>query len=328
LLRRQFEQLRKQSDAERMLSILVSPQFLRSNLGQFPPRAKDAMKFVADLWNEEAQAISFSAHLVDGVELFAELKLVGTYESQRELPNRIRSAIRNYVSDASSAENPAALGGLAGRWSRMVKFASEQIRVANDGDVTIASVTLPAAAAHNLVLGANLFVCREALARPTVPAATGPANHDAAGLAPTVLVGVLKSRIDFKFDQLSLDFALRDLQRLVRETVAGGADFVVKIDGPSLRARGITRNQQIADFQADDQTVASVLTQLVRRADPALARPESRIAAANAARPAGTLVWAAGPDLQDKHSGQVVWITTEKVARQRRYRIPRDFRNR
>jgi hypothetical protein len=199
------------------------------------------------------------------------------------------------------------------------------MRIANVGDVTIASATLPAAAAHNLTLGSHLSVQRQAgPASPALQAeAAGSTFPAPAGLDPAALVGVLKARINFKFDQQSLEFALRDLQSLVRETVAGAVAFEIQVDGLSLRADGITRNQQIGNFQADNKTVAQVLTQLVRQADPALASVEAEIP-----RPSGTLVWAAGPPLQGEGSAQVVLITTVKVAQQRGYRIPRDFRNR
>lgn len=330
VLRREIEQLRKQSDADRMLTILVSPQFLRSNMGQFPLATKHAMKFVEDLWNDDAQAIACSAHLVDD-ELFAELKFVGTYESHQGLPNRIQQAIGRYVRHASSDTAPQALGGLASRWPQMVEFVSQHLRVANDGDVTIVNVTLPATAAHNLTLGSSLFVQRRSVVRPnsvnpttakptTAKPTRGTTSSPSRGLNPAALVAVLKTRIDFNFAQQSLEFALRDLQDLIRETVAEAAAFEIQIDGRALRADGITRNQQISNFQAKNRTVAQVLTQLVREADPALAgaAPDAQ----------GTLIWAAGQGLQENEGGQVVLITTAIVAQRRGYRIPRDFRNR
>jgi hypothetical protein len=328
LLRREMEQLRKQSDADRLFSVLASPQFLRANMGRFDPATKEGLKYLKGLWDEGAQAVEFSAHLSGEVELFLELKLVGTYDSHAALPNRIRGAMSGYV-ERAGRNNRQSLAGLASRWPQMVSMVNQQLRVANDGDVTIANVTLPAAAAHNLALGSSLFLQRgmAALATNANPSRIAMPRLDSEASVPdeidaAALVNVLKATVDFSFGQQSLEFALRDLQQLIRDTVDGGGAFEIQMDGPSLRDAGITRNQQISNFDARRRTVAQVLTQLVREADP------SRNEGAEASGTEAVLIWAAGPSLQEQKKGQVILITTVRAGKKRGYRIPKNLRNR
>ncbi len=94
-------------------------------------------------------------------------------------------------------------------------------------------------------------------------------------------------------------------------------EFAIKIIGDDLKIDGITRNQSIRDFKQENQTVADVLTALVRKANPVTTVKD----------PSETdqkLIWVIGPDPDDA-SKQIVLVTTRAAAATKKYTLPDVF---
>src|SRR4029077_7734062 len=94
-------------------------------------------------------------------------------------------------------------------------------------------------------------------------------------------------------------------------------EFAIKIIGDDLKLDGITRNQSIRDFKQENQTVADILTALVRKANPVTTVKDS-------SEKDQKLVWLIGPD-PDSPAKQVVLITTRNAAATKKYTLPPPF---
>jgi len=94
-------------------------------------------------------------------------------------------------------------------------------------------------------------------------------------------------------------------------------EFAIKIIGDDLKLDGITRNQSIRDFKQENQTVADILTALVRKANPVTTVKDP-------SEKDQKLVWLIGPD-PDSAGKQVVLITTRNAAGTKKYTLPAHF---
>jgi hypothetical protein len=93
--------------------------------------------------------------------------------------------------------------------------------------------------------------------------------------------------------------------------------FAIKIIGGDLEIDGITRNQTIRDFKQENQTVADILTALVRKANPITTVKDPSEADQK-------LVWVIASD-PDSPGKQIVLITTRAAAAAKKYKLPAPF---
>jgi eukaryotic-like serine/threonine-protein kinase len=208
---------------------------------------------------------------------------------------------------------PAYWKKLAFRYPAMIRELHNQMRTGVDNETAMVNSVLPAAAAHNLVLGGELLVS-------TTPgqavAAVGSAAQASSG--PKTIADALQIKTSYSFDQQSLEFAVRDLADDVKSNLKGAPfEFAIKIIGDDLKLDGITRNQSIRDFKQENQPVADILTALVRKANPVTTVKD----------PSETdqkLVWLIGPD-PDNSANQIVLITTRNAAKTKKYTLPPVF---
>jgi hypothetical protein len=137
--------------------------------------------------------------------------------------------------------------------------------------------------------------------------------------APASVEDLLQARISIAFAQDSLEFAMQNVAEEVKATFpALPFEFKIKILGPDLEKDGITRNQQIREFDQQNKTVAEVLTAMVRKANPvATVRDPSE--------PDQKLVWVVAPD-PDAPANPIVLVTTRTGAGEKRYTLPNVFR--
>ena len=87
--------------------------------------------------------------------------------------------------------------------------------------------------------------------------------------------------------------------------------------GADLQLNGITRNQQIAQFQADGQSIAEILTQIVMRANPVTTVTDP-------AENDQKLIWVIAPDPVDPKR-RILLITTRDAAAREGYKLPGPF---
>lgn len=177
---------------------------------------------------------------------------------------------------------------------------------------------VPAAANSNKDLGAGYVDGSDP--RPKKPGlGPVPSVAEPKPQVPVTLADLLDTKISLSFEQESLEFAIRDLQQEITGSYTQlPFPFKIRIEGNDLQQSGITRNQQIRDFKAEDKAVAQVLTAIVMRANPV----------AHVASPSDAdqkLVWVVRPDRDDPSRSSIL-ITTRAAAKTHHYELPAVFR--
>ncbi len=176
LLRRQIEQLRRQSDQTREFTLLFTPNFLAADGRDLLAGSRGVIRDpLLRFFGDAAQAVCVSAHLSD--TLYLELRWLTPVE---ESPLRVAADRRRQLVDLPERVNDY-LGQiridpywqpLAIRYPLMVSFLSQQARVGVEGRCAVINAVLPAAAAHNLLLASELALASSVNA--DVPVSNSP----------------------------------------------------------------------------------------------------------------------------------------------------------
>jgi hypothetical protein len=134
---------------------------------------------------------------------------------------------------------------------------------------------------------------------------------------PASLAELLERKLTIRFAQDSLESALANIENEVRDAFPNlPFPWAIRILGADLEKNGITRNQQIRDFDQTDKTIAEILTAMVQRANPkAVTGPRD----VNQ-----QLVWVIGPD-PDQPGRTILLITTRDAAAEKQYPVPAVF---
>lgn len=316
LMHRDIERLRRAGDSQRHVTLLFYPECLQNGGGKRYLAAAGAPVVPALSWlfGEDVLAASLSLHCDE--EFYAELRALPSLDRDParladELTERLKAvppAIEGYV---DGLDPPQYWSRLARRYPLMIGQLAQQLRIGMENQQAIANSVLPLAAAHNLVLGGELLVSTGGSAR--VVAAAAPA-----AASPKTMEDALQLKTTYSFDQQSLEFAMRDLAEDVKGKLPGAPfEFAIKILGDDLKLDGITRNQSIRGFQQENQTVADILTALVRKANPVTTvKDPSEVDQ--------KLVWVIGPD-PEAAGKQVILITTRAAATTKKYNLPAAF---
>ncbi|MEW4562197.1 protein kinase [Bremerella sp. JC770] len=308
-LTRELEQLRRESDDQQTVSLLVEPQFLASSAGQVMRGELAAgTAGVKDFLGEGIRAVLVSGHL--GQNLYLEMRCMGSLSlDPPSLANSIKEKINGIsrkLEDAVPAVNPTPYWRrLASRFPNMVQFAYQQSRTGVEANQAVVNIMLPSAAGQNMVAGAELM-----LAANTVGAA-GPAGGGAmpAAKTPETIEEKLASTMSISFPQNSLEFALRD--------IGEEADLPIEIKGGDLQLDGITRNKEIKDFTHDNKPVGEILAQLLVRANPE-ASPGANTAVQK-------LIYVIHP-MDGPDEAKKLVVTTRAAAAKNNYTLPDVFK--
>jgi serine/threonine protein kinase len=317
---RDMERLRRLTDSDRHFTVLFYPQFLFQGDGQQlfvgeRARIKDSLAW---LLGDYVQAASFSAYFAD--EFYFEARLRGSLDRE---PNALAADVRERLDEIPrSLEDyfvtlnaPPFWKKLAFRYPGMVRELHNQIRIGVENEIAMINAVLPTTAAHNLVLGGELLM---STAPGQVALASNSGGAAPAASGPQTLADALQIKTSYNFDNQSLEFAMRDLADDVHGNLKNAPfAFAIKIIGDDLKLDGITRNQSIRDFKQENQTVADILTALVRKANPVTTVKDP-------SEKDQKLVWCIGPD-PDSPGKQVVLITTRSAANAKKYTLPPNF---
>ncbi len=319
-MRREMATLVQASDRDRHLVIVFAPSFLVNNLFRDGRNyvfgdGRRVRKPLEWLFEDNLKACLLSCQFGD--PFYVELRAYGQVDHDsaalagalrqrmQDLPERIEAYFLDYYP-------PAYWRRVALRVPEMVRFLHRQIRTGVEDDQAIVNAAMPATAAHNLAFaGQMLLVSPQADPGTTTAAVESP-------FVPQTMDALLDAAMNLSFDQKSLEFAMRDLAADVKELYPSlPFEFEVKILGTDLQLNGITRNQQIASFSADNQSVAEILTSLVMRANP--------VTTVQAPTELDQkLIWVVGPD-PDMPNRQIVLITTRDAATKKSYPLPKCF---
>src|SRR5688500_6804476 len=136
----------------------------------------------------------------------------------------------------------------------MIRFLHEYTRVGVEGSHAMLNSVVPSQAAHNLFFGGEMVLASTpgvAVAAATTTKGSGPKNLD----------DLLKAKISIGFAQDSLEFSMQNIVTAVKGAYPDlPFEFQIKILGTDLEKDGITRNQEIRDFNHKDKPVNELLT--------------------------------------------------------------------
>jgi hypothetical protein len=158
-----------------------------------------------------------------------------------------------------------------------------------DGQVVL-NAYLPQAAAHNLVMGAELTLLESSGPARTAAQAARPA-------APRSVAESLKKRISLSVPRDSLD---RVMDVLAKEL---GVDIVIL--GSDLEAEGITKNQSLNNLDERDLPAGDILRKVLK-----LANPDDK------------LVFVIRPN---DDGGEAIFVTTRAAAKKQGESLPDGF---
>ena len=301
LLRREMRHLLERTDEDRHVTLLAVPNFFfAEGRSMFAANRAKMLDPLSWFLGDGIQAVSASLHFGD--HFFWELRFVGQIEQPVQ---RLSDAIRKRIDKvpARTADyfyllRPSPYWSeLALRFPHMVSELQRYARVGHDDGQVVANGCLEIAAAHNLVLGCELAIA----STPGPPIESKSVEETTA--FETIQDVLRQKKISLDFPQQSLEFAIRDVAREVMEgTPKLKFDFKIKIDGVGLETEGITRNQQVREFNISNRTVESALTELLGQVNP-------------------ELVWVVCMD-EEKKDRKIVLVTTRKTAQKKGYDLP------
>ncbi len=249
------------------------------------------------LWTSDTTAGLLSFHLAD--TFYVELRACGPAGLESDsIAERLRdrlARIPDQIETLLAQQYPPPYWRrVALRYPEMTRYATRYVRVGVENDQAIANLVLPGQAAHNLVFGAEMLL-------------GSPAGNESEAIASSA-----------RFDQKSLEFAIQDFSVDIREDYPDlPFPFEIRILGADLQLGGITRNQQIANFTAEGQTIADILTRMLMRANPITTVTDP-------SEPDQKLVWVVAADPDDPVK-RVVLITTRDAAQREGYKLPAPF---
>ncbi len=318
---REIERLRRLTDGDRHFTALFYPQFLFNDDGEplFAGERANVRESLGWLLGDYVQAACVSAHFAD--EFYVEVRLRASLDKEpyalaeelRERLDKIPGSIEDYFVTLNA---PPFWKKLSNRYPLMIRELHNQMRIGVENEMAMINAVLPVVAAHNLVLGGELLM--STAPGQAISLASGGGSATPAASGPKTVADALQIKTSYSFDNQSLEFAMRDLADDVNGNLKNAPfEFAIKIIGDDLKLDGITRNQSIRDFKQENQTVADILTALVRKAnpDPSVKDPSEKNQ---------KLVWLIGPD-PDSPGKQVVLITTRTAANAKKYTLPPNF---
>ena len=313
-LRKEIQDLAASSDADRQLTVIAVNAFFNGDgrkifTGPYD-RLYDALTpFLGD----QTRATSLSLDVRDVT--YAELRLIAEGRDDVQTATDLQAkladmpiAIENYL----LILNPSPYWRrLAIRLPQMVKTLRDYSRVGVGDRQAVVNVALPASAAPNLLVSAELLISTPPGAATV--AAAGPSKP----APPKDYDELLQRKLSIEIPSLDLNLAVASLVEEVQGEV-GTMPFKLNISilGKDLETGGITRNQQVRDFVQKDKTLAEILTAMMMKANPitTVTSPDQTDQ---------KLIWVVAPD-PDTNEPSIL-ITTRDGAAKRSLTIPKVF---
>ncbi len=270
------ESLWELSDREADLSILVTPAFLFSDgrrvVESAPPR------FARLLKEQLAEGIRSGLLQVSVDDLwYSELMLVGESPTaaavlSQGISDRLKQlpmVVENWFVGESPDPHWAAI---AFRFPQMLRSLASYTRTGIENGVAITNTYLPPNAAENLILATSIAL------QPTATVTGGPAMAAAQAQKPLTTEEYLNRRIRrINFAQEPIEVALEQIGDEANDALPEGTQpFQFILDGDAFESGGITRNQQLSDFDFSDIPVRDALTEVAKRGNPVTTVTDTR----------------------------------------------------
>jgi serine/threonine-protein kinase len=284
------------TDSQRQVTFVAAPQFLFDDAMHFFSGVGERMRQpLADFLGDDVRAVSFSIQISDE-NSFAEMRVLGTLgRKPGEYANRYFARLGNLADTIENAQVGAKFSPYGEktlrRFPQMLREVKLNLRAGEEDGQALVRCYLPPRAAHNLAQATDLAI-HEAAGSSSASGATSGGNS---GPALTGMAAKLAKKITVGFPKEGLDRAL--------EIWANETGVKVVMLGPDMQMEGITKNQQIKDFNSKDQPAEAVLLALLKIANPQ-----------------GKLVYVLKPE---SSGGEVVvQITTRAAAAKRKDQLP------
>ncbi len=315
----QLDKLWRSSDADADVCILASAPFLfadgRALLADAPPRFTSHFK---DLLSIDTRALLVQMRFEP--QWYMELRWMGGSERDAgRILDRTKTrftSLSTTVDEWFVSEQPHPYWrGLAVRYSRMLQALTDNMRFGVEGGAAIANAYLPSEAAPNLLLASWLAL--QPAATMGIDAATEvTATQEKATPKPMTDDEFLGRKISVRFDQEAIEVALK----LVGDEAnagANGSSYRFLLDGSAFEKAGITRNQQLRDFNHQNAPVRDALTAIARRGNPVTTVKDTR-------EEDQRLIWVVRDD-PEKPGGRLVLLTTRVAALTDKIPLPVEF---
>lgn len=323
-LRLGMSKLQKVSDSQRHFTLLFSPNELIVNLfrdgrqialGE-PRKLREAVDWFL---GDQVEAGMVSGHFGSGTYL--ELMMVGQVSQTKDaLASEIRDRLQQLPDLVEQyvvgLDPPPYWKQIAFRYPSMIRELHGQTRIGGEGDIAVINAMLPGPAAHNLLFASEMALSSSPGAGGSSSAT--PTAVAAKPAAPKTIEELLDTRTSLAFGADSLEFSMQNVESVAKENFPDlPFPFAVKILGPDLEKNGITRNQQIRDFNESNKTIAEILTSMVMKANPIKTVKQPNEVDQQ-------LIWVIEADPADA-SRRIVLITTRDAAAAKNYKLPAVF---
>ena len=312
LLPRQLEELWKHAQPTDAIAMLTQPNFLvadaRAWVGGVAPPLVDWIRsaLVPECGGVLLRVVSAG----DGKSYFESRLSTAPGMNPNVLAGKVRDRLDNASSTAEdfliSREVDPSWRLLASRLPTMWAFAQDQTRSMITDRKVVLNTYLPPQALPQLTLATLLA--------SNTTATTGGISAQTKTEKLTV-AQMLDRPMSLSFGQESLQFAVDTITNEFAEDLPPGNKMPpVEIVGGDLQLMGITQNQQIRDFAKKDVPLRTVLTDLVRGANP-----DRTATGPNDLKQ--SLVWVVLGEGDDAK----ILITTRDATAKNNYTLPKEF---
>jgi hypothetical protein len=317
-LRRQLDALLQNTDSRSDFTLVAAPSFLLGDARELWNSAPLSAVVLRTILNDEVQGVSLSSSFQP--KLYSELRLVLSdpknagkrsselRESLEQLPNKLEASFVN-------SPAPTYWRAIAARFPQMVRSVAKNSRFGIEDGQIVVNVYLPSDSLSNLVVGSWM-----SLQNPmTNIASTLPSNPSTTVTTKTV-DQMLDSPMNIAFEQESLEMGLAAIATEFNDSVLKSQSSLrMSINGTAFQKEGITQNQQVRNFAQKGVALRTVLTDLVRRANPVttVQSPTEKDQ---------KVVWVVLDDPENT-GGKKIELTTRTWATDNKVTLPKEFGN-
>jgi len=265
-LRRQMESLLQYSDGRSDIYVLGAPSYLFGDGKNYLSAAPMSVDLLQQLLDDRVQAFSTTIGL--GSQLYLEARTVladaaAAGKIATDWKRMLDKAPNEVEASFVSTPPPPYWRALAVRYPQMLRRVASLTRMGIEEGQVVANMYLPAESFGNLAVSTWMGLQKLQ--------ADGPSRGSVATPPPArkSIEQLLDSTMKISFDQESLEMGLAAIASEFNESIlAGQPPLKFRIQGGAFQKEGITQNQQIRAFKYEGSPLRTVLTDLVRRANP------------------------------------------------------------
>ena len=317
-LRRQLDALLQNTDSRSDFTLVAAPSFLLGDARELWTSAPLSAIVLRTILNDEVQGVSLSSSFQP--KLYSELRLVLSdpknagkrsselRESLEQLPNKLEAS---FVSSPA----PTYWRAIAARFPQMVRSVAKNSRFGIEDGQIVANVYLPSDSLPNLVVGSWM-----SLQNPMTNVVSALPSSPTTTVATKTVDQMLDSPMNIAFEQESLEMGLAAIATEFNDSVLKNQSSLrMSINGTAFQKEGITQNQQVRNFVQKEIPLRTVLTDLVRRANPVttVQSPTEKDQ---------KVVWIVLDDPENA-GGKKIELTTRTWATDNKVTLPKEFGN-